>query len=326
MAALVSVLVPCYNGEKYIDSCMQSIIEQDYPSIELVVVDDGSEDKSREKLMKWKAVFEEKGYYFQYVYQDNQGPGGATNTGLKYIHGDYLTLLDIDDVFLPGSVSERAGFLQEYSDYNAVRTNGWRVEGQERSLIVTDEEEKWQKNVFEAVLKGATNNFNSAYMVRTARLFEVYPDRAIFPSRYGQNLQILFPCLYGSKCGFIDKPLAEYRIQADSHSQTSDVSRRKQLALENMKGYYEIRCHMIKLLEKDPVKRANYLKWTDTYYSRQKMQIFLTNKDMEQAKKCYCDIKKMHMLTINDRVYYYESALPAIGFFWRVVRKLMAFW
>ena len=138
----VSVIIPCYNGEKFIDNSIRSVWEQDYPNIELIVVDDGSADNSRKKILAWQNSFEEKGFVLKYIFQDNSGPGAATNTGLKHVTGDYLTLLDADDVVLPGAIHKKAEFLDKNPDYAGVRNNGWRVNGSERRLFITDPEEK----------------------------------------------------------------------------------------------------------------------------------------------------------------------------------------
>ena len=58
MKELVSVIIPCYNGEKFIERSIRSVIEQDYPYIELIVVDDGSTDKSKDIILKLKKEFD----------------------------------------------------------------------------------------------------------------------------------------------------------------------------------------------------------------------------------------------------------------------------
>ena len=143
MQKTVSVIIPCYNGENVIDRSIESVYIQecDY-IIELVVVDDGSTDESKRRIHSWKSSFKSKGYILKYVYQENLGLGGAINTGLKYVTGEYLTLLDADDCFLEGSIKKRADFLEANPDYVGVRTNGWQDKHGERKLFVTNSEEK----------------------------------------------------------------------------------------------------------------------------------------------------------------------------------------
>lgn len=108
MPNLVSVIIPCYNGEKFIERSIRSVMEQDYRDIELIVVDDGSTDRSKEIILGLKTEFDNENRELKYVYQENTGVGGAVSTALKYVSGDYLTLLDADDRFCKDSIGKRA--------------------------------------------------------------------------------------------------------------------------------------------------------------------------------------------------------------------------
>ena len=187
----VSVIIPCYNGEKLIDTSLSSVLEQTYSNIEVIVVDDGSTDNSKAAIEKWIDKYSEKGYILKYVYQENRGPGGAVDTGLKHITGEYLTLLDADDRFLSESVEKRAEFLDNNPEYVGVRSNGWYVRESGRRLFICEDEEKQITDMFSALSFGKTNNWAGTYMIRTDAIFKVYPDRSIYPSRFGQNFQLL---------------------------------------------------------------------------------------------------------------------------------------
>ena len=137
---IVSVIIPCYNGSSDIDRSIESVYIQDYPNIELIVVDDGSTDNSGEMILSWEFRFAEKGFILKYVYQQNRGLGGAIDTGLKHVTGEYLTLLDADDYYLAGSVSKKAKYLDEHPECVGVRSNGWMVRGAEKKLFITSDE------------------------------------------------------------------------------------------------------------------------------------------------------------------------------------------
>lgn len=218
----VSVIIPCYNGAGFIDRSLNSIYLQEYPSIEIIIVDDGSVDQSKEKALKWKQKFAIKNIELKYFYQENQGIGSAINSGLKLVTGDYIILLDVDDEFLPGAINEKVEYLQKHSDINVVRSNGWIIRKDLKYLFVYDETEKSNEDIFLALLRGETNNWAGSYMVRTKALFDFYTDREIYKSRFGQNLQFLLPLAYKNKCGFIDKPQMNYIQQDNSLSNPSD--------------------------------------------------------------------------------------------------------
>lgn len=108
---LISVLVPCYNRERYIEETLLSIIEQDYPNFELIVVDDGSQDSSIEKVQALQ-----QRYGFQFYRQANQGVSAALNTGLSHARGAFVVTPDSDDIMLPGRLRLQAAYMQEHPE------------------------------------------------------------------------------------------------------------------------------------------------------------------------------------------------------------------
>lgn len=91
--ALVSVIVPMYNVEIYISKCLDSLLNQKYENIEIIVVDDGSPDGSAEIVKKYI----EKDRRIRYVKRENGGLGAARNTGIKVSTGEYICFVDSDD-------------------------------------------------------------------------------------------------------------------------------------------------------------------------------------------------------------------------------------
>ena len=107
---MVSIIVPCYNGQKFITRCFNSILNQSYKQIEVILVNDGSTDKSEEIISEYKNKFIEQGMKFNYIYKENGGPSSAINEGLKYVNGEYLTLLDIDDYIMRDAIKLKVEF------------------------------------------------------------------------------------------------------------------------------------------------------------------------------------------------------------------------
>ena len=93
----ISVIIPCYNAERYIVSAISSVFAQDWPNLEVVVVDDGSSDRSAELIC---ASFPE----VRLVQQLNQGIAVARNHGIACAQGDWIAFLDADDIWLPGKL------------------------------------------------------------------------------------------------------------------------------------------------------------------------------------------------------------------------------
>lgn len=102
---LVSVLIPCYNHEKYIDDCMISLCNQTYKNIEIIIVDDSSEDKSFEKLVKWEEKLKNCFTSTQISQNpENLGIVKTLNNMLRIAQGKYIKLLASDDLLMPSAI------------------------------------------------------------------------------------------------------------------------------------------------------------------------------------------------------------------------------
>src|ERR687898_2841653 len=92
-AALVTVVIPCYNQAHFLGEAIESVLSQSYPNFEILVVDDGSTDDTSEVATRYPRV--------RCIRQENQGLSGARNTGIGHARGEYLVFLDADDRLLP---------------------------------------------------------------------------------------------------------------------------------------------------------------------------------------------------------------------------------
>ena len=102
---LVSVVVPVYNGERFLRETLESIFAQDYHPYEVIVVDDGSVDASAEVAQSFEGV--------RYFYQENQGPAVARNTGIAAARGEFIAFLDADDLWPPEKLRLQVAALQK---------------------------------------------------------------------------------------------------------------------------------------------------------------------------------------------------------------------
>lgn len=82
---LVSVITPCYNSGKFIHRLLETILEQDYPCLEMYVIDDGSVDNTKEVVKNYITKFDKRGYTLIYIFQENEGQSVAVNRALKSI-------------------------------------------------------------------------------------------------------------------------------------------------------------------------------------------------------------------------------------------------
>jgi len=102
----ISVIIPTYNRKDYVTEAIDSVLAQDYLPFEIIVVDDGSTDNTRQKLVRYSGKI-------RYFHQYNKGVSAARNTGLKAARGDYIALLDSDDLWDKSKLKKQAEFLKQ---------------------------------------------------------------------------------------------------------------------------------------------------------------------------------------------------------------------
>lgn len=104
MEKTVSVIIPCYNYGKYLGECIESVLNQTYKVHEIIVVDDESNDNTKEIASK---------YPVKYIWQKNKGLSGARNTGIKEATGEYIMCLDSDDKLVAGAIEEHVKLMTD---------------------------------------------------------------------------------------------------------------------------------------------------------------------------------------------------------------------
>jgi len=110
---LVSVVIPAYNSGKYIYSCIASVLDQDYPHMEVIVVDDGSTDNTAE-------IVEKFGEQIKYVWQKNSGSAVARNRAIEEASGMYIAFCDSDDLWVPNHLRLQIDFLENNHEFGVV--------------------------------------------------------------------------------------------------------------------------------------------------------------------------------------------------------------
>ncbi len=115
MEPLVSVIIPTHNRAELVGQAVQSVLNQTYRKMEIIVVDDGSTDNTRDVLRKYHATI-------RYIYQERSERSRARNEGFRYSKGDYVAFLDSDDLWLPMKIEKQVQVLNGNSDIGLVYT------------------------------------------------------------------------------------------------------------------------------------------------------------------------------------------------------------
>ncbi|MBB6681542.1 glycosyltransferase family 2 protein [Aequorivita sp. 609] len=110
---LVSVIIPTYNRTKHLENAMDSVWKQTYRPIEVVIVDDGSTDNTKQIINDWVIQHTDKDFKVVYIYQINSGAPSARNNGIKNASGRYLQFLDSDDYLMPEKLELQINKMQE---------------------------------------------------------------------------------------------------------------------------------------------------------------------------------------------------------------------
>lgn len=109
----VSIIIPTYNHAQYVVDAIQSVLNQVYDNYEIIVIDDGSQDKTRQVVAQF-------GNQVRYIWQENQGLSAARNTGIQAANGEFIALLDADDMYEPTFLSKLISELEANPDGDAV--------------------------------------------------------------------------------------------------------------------------------------------------------------------------------------------------------------
>jgi len=111
----VSVIIPTYNRAHVLREAIDSVLTQRYSDLELLVVDDGSTDHTKEVVSSYASKL-------TYIYQEHKGVSAARNRGIKHAKGDYLSFLDSDDLWLPDKLSLQMKFMRDHPEIHICYT------------------------------------------------------------------------------------------------------------------------------------------------------------------------------------------------------------
>ncbi len=174
----VSVVIAAYNAERWIGETIRSVLTQDYPVAEVIVVDDGSTDATRDVVTAF-------GSPVRYVYQENAGSAAARNAGIRLAQGTYIAFLDADDLWLPGKLSAQVACLQAHPECNWCYTDAWLTDetAQKRRVRLSRLVSMRAGQVLQPLLLGNFVPFSSALVRREVLTavggFREGPDRRI---------------------------------------------------------------------------------------------------------------------------------------------------
>ena len=242
MDPLVSVVVPVYNGEKYLSECLDSLINQLYRNIEVVVVNDGSTDGTKELL----DAYVQKDSRIKAIHKENGGVSSARNAALDVIQGEYVHFLDSDD-WISADIYKNAVALMKSQNVDMVIMSQYVHKPEESAVLRTTIIPAGKYNKASIIkyscgVKGKRNIVATFYLGVTNKVFK----RELF---YKEGNQIYFPIgmkyledgfflvqvLDNVRCGYFDKK-GYYHIRTNEESAMGKLDI-ETLARKMLNGY-----------------------------------------------------------------------------------------
>ena len=212
----VSILIPSYNAARYLSQAVDSALNQTFQDFEIIIIDDGSTDNTREIVERYLKQEPDK---IRYIYQDNQGLACARNTGIKAAKGDYLALLDADDIWCPDRLEKGIEAIESDPGIGLVHANSTRVDENGRTLFTPVRDLRYLAGpMFENIFLRKADIACPTVLFRKACCDEV----GLFDphlTRLGcEDRELWLRIVRKFKIVHIDQALALYRVRLNSMS------------------------------------------------------------------------------------------------------------
>ena len=217
MKIKVSVIVPVYNVEKFIDKCLNSIVNQTLKEIEIIVVNDGSPDNSQKIIDKYVKKYPDK---IKSYIKENGGQGSARNYGLKKATGEYIGYVDSDD-FVEKDMYKKLYNKAKENNYDIVVCGNYNVS------------EDYQNKNIDAFINNYNTDLENIFFGKMAVWNKIYKRDILIKNKlefkekvWYEDLAFTLKAIMNSNTfAFIDEPLYDYLIREGSTMNNSNVQR-----------------------------------------------------------------------------------------------------
>ena len=223
-APLVSIIVPAFNAERFVARALRSALGQAYPNLEIIVVDDGSTDRTAEIVRSCSDP------RIRLVVQANRGQAAARNHGIRLSAGKYVTFLDADDAYLPAKVERQVAFLEATPGFQGAFCDAAHFYSRDPRTLLGRRRGRGSGDFFRDLLHGSMINPNTLMLagdlVRNGFLFR--EDR-YYPEEWELCLRL---ARAGVRVGHQDEALVVVELREDSNTAMEIQWRLKRHTLE----------------------------------------------------------------------------------------------
>jgi glycosyltransferase involved in cell wall biosynthesis len=248
------VVIPTYNRAHYIAESIQSVLDQTYRDFELIIVDDGSTDNTKEVVSGFKDP------RIRYIYQERRGVAAAANVGIKASTGEYIGLMASDDIWLPRYLELQLALLDSHPETSVVCSDMYIFDsdtGTSLGRLWQDKSDRYLRETQDGIRQPLTEFLSRGALFTTQtsiinhKVFhEVgYLDESL--PNGNEDYDMFVRILHRFSIGIVNQPLAKYRRHRDSLSRNFEQLYRGRLAVINkMLNNYSLSDEHIKLVQR----------------------------------------------------------------------------
>ncbi|MEG0031914.1 glycosyltransferase family 2 protein [Acinetobacter sp.] len=256
---LVTVMIPCYNHEKFIKESIQSVIDQTYSRLELIVIDDGSKDNSIQIIEEMRLACEQRFEHFQFIFRENRGLSRTLNQGLSLARGEYFSIVASDDIMLSEKTAIQVDVFKKDPLITAVFGAHQYID--DESHVVSVKKASYREFSFQEIFYHQHDIPASSQMIKLNHLRDI--------GGYNENTKVEDWDLWlrltgaGAKLVYIPDVIVGYRMH------DSNLSKNKSLMFDEVfnivqsykdrKGFPYAEYKVYKLYKIRPAKEKSYL-------------------------------------------------------------------
>ena len=305
----ISIIIPVYNGEKYIRRCLDSVINQTYNDIQIIVINDGSTDNTENILKTYSDIV--------LINKENEGVSKARNTGLSLATGDYVYFCDADD-YLEENAFEV--LVKEYAENDLLRFGHYVVNGDQKKEKTNDDDVlagvdlsfNSNEQILEYLISNKTEGhlWNYLFKLSVIKENDILFDEELF---YQEDVMFLLRyCLNIKNIKIISNPFYNYYVNENS------VTKNIKSSIRNLSSISNLRHKMLKLLKDND--KMNLSSLLEQRFLNLQLSYILDYR-IKLSKKEYMDFLKQ--ISIANHEYYDEVLKKPIAKKWKIFINLL---
>lgn len=286
---LVSVLIPAYNHENYIQETIESIINQTYPNIELIILDDGSKDKTWEKITELKPKCENRFVKIHFETKQNEGTCITLNKLLKLSSGEFVYIIASDDLTKPQAIEKEVKFLQDNPDYALAVGDNEYVDSMGKQIFRT-------QKAFTSNIKNAKYKTVKEFLSSKLKIDFLSDDFGSYKTLYKEN--------YIPNGYLIRKNIFETIGNLTKNAPLEDFWLMLQISKYKKMKYIDEILFSYRIHDTNTIGNSTRMRELTTQtrnYEQKLLEKYLTNHKNDELLKIY-----------NEGICYYQTGIPNI--------------